>query len=61
MKDTDRNPSLFTIDEYGRTKIENKEILELISGAGSLLAEIDDGSCNKGCGSNGACANINCK
>lgn len=51
--------TLFVIDEYGRTLIEDKELLEIVNGADVLFSKNYEG-CNSACGSNGVCANISC-
>lgn len=60
MENSDKTSLIFTIDEYGRANIEDKKLLELISGAGDSLESFIKGSCNNGCNSNGACANRAC-
>jgi hypothetical protein len=60
MDKVDNKQLAFQMDEYGRAEINDEAILNIISGAGELLFSDNSGSCNNGCGSNGACANISC-
>lgn len=61
MENSEIDPVIFITDEYGRTNLKDKKILEFISGAGDFLSIPDDGRCNNKCGSNGACFNVKCQ
>ena len=60
MNETLARAEAIFIDEYGRTVINDEELLKLISGA-NMEQYISSEHCNTGCGSNGACYNSGCK
>lgn len=60
MENSEIDPVIFITDEYGRTNLKDKKILEFISGAGDYFPIPDGERCNDSCGSNAACFNVKC-